>query len=204
MILILDFLHSLTDGHSVFSESPLMLNPSSASSIYDISAGDRRPAGLVRRFGDLYSMARLDTLDDLDAIEELRDAHELKNKLLFSVVVVSLKKKIWSATIDAKTWFLRVFFKCVKLVVKKRDSGLFFHHFSHCHFVVAFVFFSLFHHKSKLFAAVFLWFCSQGRSWHNRFFLLQRNKWKKTSPFYIIWTRVRANYESLYICGPFI
>ena len=36
---------------------------------------------------------RLETLDDLDSIEELRDAAELKNKLLFSVVVVSPGKK---------------------------------------------------------------------------------------------------------------
>ena len=52
--------------------------------------GDKRPADLVRKFGDLYSMARLETLDDLDKIVELRDATELKNKLLFSVVVVWL------------------------------------------------------------------------------------------------------------------
>ena len=32
---------------------------------------------------------RLDTLDDLDSIAELKDADELKNKLLFSVIVVS-------------------------------------------------------------------------------------------------------------------
>ena len=33
-------------------------------------------------------MARLDTLDALDEITELAEADELKNKLLFSVVVV--------------------------------------------------------------------------------------------------------------------
>ena len=37
----------------------------------------------------MIALLRLDTLDDLDAIEELKDASELKNKLLFSVVVVS-------------------------------------------------------------------------------------------------------------------
>ena len=56
---------------------------------------------LIRTFSDLYSTARLDTLDALDALPDLRtqmlatgasigrvDAEELKNKLLFSVVVV--------------------------------------------------------------------------------------------------------------------
>ena len=94
--------------------------------IYNASNGiDKRPADLVRRFGDLYSMARLDTLDALDNVRELDQfipsplssntsstsstssihssssidritrskstSEELKNKLLFSVVVVSLK-----------------------------------------------------------------------------------------------------------------
>ena len=90
--------------------------------IYNASNGiDKRPADLVRRFGDLYSMARLDTLDALDNVRELDQfipsplssntsstssihssssidritrskstSEELKNKLLFSVVVVSL------------------------------------------------------------------------------------------------------------------
>ena len=90
--------------------------------IYNASNGiDKRPADLVRRFGDLYSMARLDTLDALDNVNELdqfftsqsssnssvssassnhssiiegtsrtkSSSEELKNKLLFSVVVVS-------------------------------------------------------------------------------------------------------------------
>ena len=87
--------------------------------IYNASNGiDKRPADLVRRFGDLYSMARLDTLDALDNLNELDQfnlypsssnsstssihststegnsrtkstSEELKNKLLFSVVVVS-------------------------------------------------------------------------------------------------------------------
>ena len=63
---------------------------STVSVIYDVHNGDRRPANLVRSFGELYSVARLETLDALDAIDELLDAEELKNKLLFSVVVVSI------------------------------------------------------------------------------------------------------------------
>ena len=37
----------------------------------------------------LYSQARLDTLDALDRMTELRQAEELKSKLLFSIIVVS-------------------------------------------------------------------------------------------------------------------
>ena len=94
--------------------------------IYNASNGiDKRPADLVRRFGELYSMARLDTLDALDNVKELDQfipsqtpsnsstssissihssstegnnrtkstSEELKNKLLFSVVVVSTSLK---------------------------------------------------------------------------------------------------------------
>ena len=71
---------------------------------------------MTRNFSDLYSTGRLDTLDALDALPDLKsqivaaalsattsisqggggnalhrvDSDELKNKLLFSVVVVSL------------------------------------------------------------------------------------------------------------------
>ena len=62
------------------------MTPSTA--VYDVQNGDCRPAGLVRKFGELYSIARLDALDALDAIADLDDATELKGKLLFSVVVV--------------------------------------------------------------------------------------------------------------------
>jgi hypothetical protein len=47
-------------------------------------------AKLVRRYGELYSQLRLDTLDALDALPELINSDELKNKLLFSVVVVTI------------------------------------------------------------------------------------------------------------------
>jgi hypothetical protein len=54
------------------------------------TAGDARPAALVRKYGELYSQIRLETLDALDKLPELINSDELKNKLLFSVVVVSL------------------------------------------------------------------------------------------------------------------
>ena len=50
---------------------------------------DQRPGALVKRYGELYSQMRLETLDALDKLPELINSEELKNKLLFSVVVVS-------------------------------------------------------------------------------------------------------------------
>ncbi len=49
-----------------------------------------RPSALVARYGELYSQLRLETLDALDRMPELINSEELKNKLLFSVVVVCL------------------------------------------------------------------------------------------------------------------
>ncbi len=63
--------------------------PLSCSFSYDVNAGDRRPASLVRQFGQMYSVDRLDVLDALDTIQDLSNADELKNKIVFSVVVVS-------------------------------------------------------------------------------------------------------------------
>ena len=96
--------HKLSQGEqqsSGWHQQPLSMS-------YDVCLGDKRPATLIRTFSDLYSTARLDTLDALDALPDLRsqmmatgaagaiaaggrvDADELKNKLLFSVVVVSI------------------------------------------------------------------------------------------------------------------
>ena len=44
---------------------------------------------LVWRYGNLYAAARVDALDSLDNLPALKDADELKSKILFSVVVVS-------------------------------------------------------------------------------------------------------------------
>ena len=43
---------------------------------------------IVSGYVQLYSQARLDTLDALDRMMELRQAEELKSKLLFSIIVV--------------------------------------------------------------------------------------------------------------------
>lgn len=51
-------------------------------------SGEQR-ANLIRSYGNLYSQSRVETLEYLDKLEELRGADELKSKLLFSVIVVS-------------------------------------------------------------------------------------------------------------------
>ncbi|CAG2109969.1 unnamed protein product [Medioppia subpectinata] len=57
----------------------------------NVCLGDRRPTALIRRYGNLYAQARVDTLDALDSLQALRDADELKSKLLFSVVVLAFR-----------------------------------------------------------------------------------------------------------------
>jgi len=43
---------------------------------------------LVHYYGNLYTKARVDTMDALDSLGPLNSASELKNKILFSVIVV--------------------------------------------------------------------------------------------------------------------
>lgn len=57
----------------------------------NVCLGERRPSALIQRYGNLYAQARVDTLDALDGLSQLRNSDELKSKLLFSVVVVSRK-----------------------------------------------------------------------------------------------------------------
>ena len=58
-----------------------------------VIAGEQR-ANLIRSYGNLYSQSRVETLEYLDKLDELRGADELKSKLLFSVIVVSGKRSI--------------------------------------------------------------------------------------------------------------
>ena len=46
---------------------------------------------IVYRYAELYSKSRVRTLASLDSLPELRSAGELKNKLLFSVVVLAFR-----------------------------------------------------------------------------------------------------------------
>ncbi|XP_064096920.1 uncharacterized protein LOC135208546 [Macrobrachium nipponense] len=66
--------------------------------IENLNLGERRPSALVRRYGNLYAQARVDTLDSLDALPDLKNAEELKSKLLFSVVVLAFRSAASSAS----------------------------------------------------------------------------------------------------------
>lgn len=47
--------------------------------------------GLIRRYEHLYSQVRVNVLDALDQMDELKDSTELKTKLLFSVMVLAYR-----------------------------------------------------------------------------------------------------------------
>lgn len=58
----------------------------------DLSAGECRPSALIERYDNLYTQTRLDAMDELDELEsldKLDDNGDIKNKILFSFVVVS-------------------------------------------------------------------------------------------------------------------
>ncbi|XP_064631073.1 uncharacterized protein LOC135489591 isoform X2 [Lineus longissimus] len=57
----------------------------------DLNLGENRPTQLVRRYGNLYSQVRVDTLDALDSLDEVAGFDDLKGKLLFSVVVLAFR-----------------------------------------------------------------------------------------------------------------
>lgn len=65
-----------------------------------LSPADKRPAVLVKKYGELYAQNRLETLDCLDTLTELDEHDDLKNKLLFSVIVLSFRSV--SATVETK------------------------------------------------------------------------------------------------------
>ena len=56
------------------------------------SAGECRPSALVERYDNLYTQTRLDAmgeLDELESLDKVDDSGDIKNKILFSVLVVS-------------------------------------------------------------------------------------------------------------------
>ena len=92
----------------------------------------REAARLVAKYGELYSQARsdlvdflprkhltyeirLDTLDALDELKELSSAEELKNKLLFSVVVVSFVSNIQNSNFVKQFEFPAFFPICASI-----------------------------------------------------------------------------------------
>lgn len=79
-----------TEAHSLFNGG---LN----GHFEDLSLASR-PSELVSQYGDLYSRIRVDALDALDKIGQLDDLSVLKEKILFSVVVVRGSYEIPIAT----------------------------------------------------------------------------------------------------------
>lgn len=63
----------------------------------DLSAGECRPSALIERYDNLFTQTRLDAMDKLDEVESLNqmdDSGDIKDKILFSVLVVSTKLRI--------------------------------------------------------------------------------------------------------------
>jgi len=83
---VFQYLESDTRSVSLF-----FLNPFSHPIVY-FTHVCRELSGsrLVRCYGNLYSQARVEALEKLDTLPQLVDAIELKSKILFSVVVVSI------------------------------------------------------------------------------------------------------------------
>lgn len=82
-------------------------------SMSHVGSLDQRPGALVKRYGELYSQMRLETLDALDKLPELVNSEELKNKLLFSVVVVSTLFKFIQFSRIKNFFFFQLAFRSV-------------------------------------------------------------------------------------------
>lgn len=55
----------------------------------NVNLGEKRTTSLIRRYGELYSQSRIDTLDTLECLKEFQEAEELKSKLMFSIIVLA-------------------------------------------------------------------------------------------------------------------
>ena len=75
---------------------------------------ERTVAGYVQ----LYSQARLDTLDALDRMTELRQAEELKSKLLFSIIVVR-KAEFMTMISSQFVFYFQLSFRSVHKIVSE-------------------------------------------------------------------------------------
>ncbi|CAB4065074.1 unnamed protein product [Lepeophtheirus salmonis] len=80
--------------HAGTSMSSFLYRISSSSSRHSYDPEDHRAVILVRKYSDLFSTHRIQTLDSLNSLKELHSAEELKNKLLFSVVVLSFRSAL--------------------------------------------------------------------------------------------------------------
>ncbi|XP_040568514.1 uncharacterized protein [Lepeophtheirus salmonis] len=82
----------LNPSPTLSSSSSISVSSSSSRHSYDPE--DHRAVILVRKYSDLFSTHRIQTLDSLNSLKELHSAEELKNKLLFSVVVLSFRSAL--------------------------------------------------------------------------------------------------------------
>ncbi|KYM88921.1 hypothetical protein ALC53_02687 [Atta colombica] len=64
-------------------------SPTPEPVVTDLTSANITVEQLAERYGTLYAQANLHTLDALDALEPLKDACDLKAKILYSVVVLS-------------------------------------------------------------------------------------------------------------------
>lgn len=72
-------------------------------------------SNLIQSYGGLYTQSRVETLDWLDKLEELRGADELKSKLLFSVIVVKINSCSMSVSISrSRLWFHQLAFRSLQ------------------------------------------------------------------------------------------
>ena len=69
-------------------EESISITSTGSSQVYLSSQESGR---LVANYGQLYTRARLRTLERLDTLPELAGAAELKHKLLFSVIVLAFR-----------------------------------------------------------------------------------------------------------------
>ena len=76
-------------------------------------------AELIKRYGELYAQMRLETLDALDKMAELVNSEELKNKLLFSVVVLAFRSV--TSTVEAKREQVRRILQIPPVQVDEQD-----------------------------------------------------------------------------------
>ncbi|PRD28599.1 UNVERIFIED_CONTAM: hypothetical protein NCL1_31884 [Trichonephila clavipes] len=74
----------------------------------NLCLGENRPTALIRQYGNLYAQARIDTLDSLDTLAPLRDADELKTKILFSVIAYDPKPRGTAAKTDDESKYLKL------------------------------------------------------------------------------------------------
>lgn len=93
LLIIIEVDQVLVDVCGRLSEQAQRQLERGASKFEDISLGENRPTQLVKRYGNLYSEARLDAMDALDELSDLADADTLKVKLLLSIVVVSHSRR---------------------------------------------------------------------------------------------------------------